>query len=182
MIKPGTWYLYELPNPNVGNYSPTDLITAGSGSEIMVILRQPDFDFTRQVVVSGPLTQRLVPARAMRLSAIRGGLHVSGKSVGTSLVILPQQFSHCLRARDSRVRFVRANLMMAGLIFSGDIDTDILFDYGMFSPACRHADLVDLTQLDLKIDLRMPHLVGDRSFPDWAGVKARLSAAISAIQ
>jgi hypothetical protein len=180
--QPGTWYLYELPNPNVGNYSPTDVIVAGSGSEIMAILRQPDFDFTRQVVVSGPLTQRLVPAREMRLSAIRGGLHVSGKSVGTSLVILPQQFSHCLRARDSRARFVRANLMMAGLIFSGDIDTDILFDYGIFSPACRHADLVDLTQLDLKIDLRMPHLVGDRSFPDWEGVKARLAAAISAIQ
>jgi hypothetical protein len=180
--QPGTWYLYELPNPNVGNYSPTDVIAARSGLEIMAILRQPDFDFTRQVVVSGPLTQRLVPARDMRLSAIRGGLHVSGKSVGTSLVILPQQFSHCLRTRDSRVRFVRANLMMAGLIFSGDMDTDILFDYGMFSPACRHADLVDLKQLDLKIDLRMAHLVGDRIFPDWDGVKARLSAAVSAIQ
>jgi len=180
--QPGTWYLYELPNPNVGNYSPTDVIAARSGSGIMAILRKPGFDFTRQVVVSGPLTQTLVPARDMRLSAIRGGLHVSGKSVGTSLVILPQQFSHCLRARDSRVRFVRANLMMAGLIFSGDIDTDILFDYGIFSPACRRADLVDLKQLDLKIDLRMPHLAGDRLFPEWNDVVTRLRAALDAIR
>jgi len=179
--QPGTWYLYELPNPNVGNYSPTEVITARSGSKIMAILRQPDFDFTRQAVVSAPLTQTLVPASEMRLSAIRGGLHVSGKSDGTSLVILPQQFSHCLRARDSRVRFVRANLMMAGLIFSGDIDTDILFDYGIFSPECRHADLVDLKQLDLKIDLRMP-LAGDRLFPEWNDVVTRLRAALDAIR
>ena len=180
--QPGTWYLYELPNPNVGNYSPTEVIAARSGSEIMAILRLPGFDFTRQVIVSDPLTQTLVPAREMRLSAIRGGLHVSGKSVGTSLVILPQQFSHCLRAHDSRVRFVRANLMMAGLIFSGDIDTDILFDYGIFSPACRRADLVDLKQLDLKIDLRMPHLAGDRLFPEWNDVVTRLRAALDAIR
>jgi len=180
--QPGTWYLYELPNPNVGNYSPTDVVVARSGAEIMAILRQADFDFTRQVVVSGPLTQTLVPARDMRLSAIRGGLHVSGKSVGTSLVILPQQFSHCLRAHDSRVRFVRANLMMAGLIFSGDIDTDILFDFGIFSPACRRADLADLKQLGLKIDLRMPHLAGDRLLPDWNNAGARLRAAIDAIR
>jgi len=158
------------------------VITARSGSEIMAILRQPDFDFTRQVVVASPLTQRLVPAREMRLSAIRGGLHVSGKSDGTSLVILPQQFSHCLRASDSRIRFVRANLMMAGLIFSGEMDTDILFDYGIFSPACRRVDLADLKELDLKVDLRMPHLAGNRLFPDWEEIKARLGVGVTAIQ
>jgi hypothetical protein len=72
--------------------------------------------------------------------------------------------------------------MMAGLIFSGDIDTDILFDYSMFSPACRYADLVDLKQLDLKIDLRMPHLAGNRLLPDWEEIKNRLVVAVSAIQ
>jgi hypothetical protein len=66
--QPGIWYLYEVPNPNVGNYSPTDVIAGRSGSEIMAILRQPDFDFTRQAVVSGPLTQTLVPASEMRAS------------------------------------------------------------------------------------------------------------------
>ncbi|MFL5097721.1 MAG: hypothetical protein ACJ8ES_20635 [Xanthobacteraceae bacterium] len=148
----------------------------------MAILRQPDFDFTKQAVVSAPLTQPLTPAREMRLSIIRGGLHVSGKSDGTSLVILPQQFSYCLRARDSRVRLMRTNLMMAGMIFSGDVDTEILFDYGLFSPACRRADLADLKQLDLKIDQRMPHLMDDRLLPDWNGVVARLRAALNAIR
>jgi hypothetical protein len=44
------------------------------------------------------------------------------------------------------------------------------------------ADLVDLKQLDLKIDLRMPHLAGDRLFPEWNDVVTRLRAALDAIR
>jgi len=80
------------------------------------------------------------------------------------------------------VRFVRANLMMTGMIFSGTVDSDIHFDYGVFSPGCRRIDLADTKRLDLKIDLRMPHLTGDRVFPDWNGVRARLRSAANAIQ
>jgi hypothetical protein len=39
-----------------------------------------------------------------------------------------------------------------------------------------------MRRLGLTIDLRMPHLAGDQVFPDWDGVKAKLSAAVSAIQ
>jgi hypothetical protein len=87
----------------------------------------------------------------MKLSLVRGGLHVSGHSEGTSLVVLPQQFSNCLRAHDSRVRLVRANLIMTSMIFSGAVDTDISFDYGIFSPGCRRADLADMRQLGIKL-------------------------------
>jgi hypothetical protein len=71
-----------------------------------------------------------------------------------------------VRARDSRVRIVRADLMMTGVIFSGEIDTDILFDYGMFTPGCRWIDLADLKHLQMKIDLRMPHLAEQPLVPD----------------
>jgi hypothetical protein len=148
----------------------------------MRLLASPNFDFSRQAVIESEIGAPLVPARDMRMLRIRGGVHVSGKSNGTSLVILPQQFTHCLRARDQRVRLVRADLMMTGVIFSGDLDTDILFDYGIFSPRCRRADLADVRRLGMTIDLRMPHLVGDRVFPDWEEVKAKLGAAVSAIQ
>jgi hypothetical protein len=47
------------------------------------------------------------------------------------------------------------------VIFSGEIDTDILFGYGVFSPGCRWMDLADLRRLQMKIDLRMPHLAGE---------------------
>ena len=131
------------------------------------MMREEQFDFAKQVVLSAPVREPLVAARDMRLSLIRGGLHVSGTSDGTSLVVLPQQFSNCLRARDNRVRIVRADLMMTGVIFSGEIDTDILFDYGIFTPRCRWIDLADLKRLQMKIDLRMPHLAGRPLVPDW---------------
>jgi hypothetical protein len=93
----------------------------------------------------------LVPAQNVRISVVRGGLHVSAQSDGTSLLLLPQQFSHCLRAHDNRVRLVRANLIMTGLIFSGRVDTDISFDYGILSPRCRRADFADVERLQIKL-------------------------------
>jgi hypothetical protein len=78
----GLWYVYELPHPNVGNYSPTEVKTASSGTEIGAMMGEPSFDFTRQVVLSAEISQRLVPAREMRFSLIRGGWHVSGRSDG----------------------------------------------------------------------------------------------------
>jgi hypothetical protein len=180
--EPAVWNVYELPHPNVGDYSPTEVLTARSGTEIMAILGRPDFDFTRQAVLSTAIAEELVPARDMRMLRIRGGLHVSGRSEGTSLVLLPQQFSNCLRARDDRVRLVRANLMMTGVIFSGDLDSDILFDYGIFTPACRAADIADGRRLELKIDLRMAHLSGDQLFPDWSGAVAKIRTIAGSIK
>lgn len=177
---PGFWYVYELPHPNVGNYTPTEVIVATSADDTMVVIKRPSFDFMKQVVLLKDVGTPLVPAHDMRLSPIRGGWHVTGKSDGTSLVVLPQQFSHCLRAHDPNVRLVRADLLISGLIFSGEVDTDILFDYGMFSQWCRRADLAELHEIDLKIDLRMQHLTGDR-FPNWAGAVTRLRAAVAAL-
>jgi hypothetical protein len=180
--EPAVWNVYELPHPNVGDYSPTEVLTARSGTDIMAILGRPDFDFTRQAVLPTAIAEKLVPARDMRMLPIRGGLHVSGRSDGTSLVVLPQQFSNCLRARDNRVRLVRTNLMMTGVIFSGDLDTDILFDYGILTPACRAADIADIRRLELKIDLRMAHLSGDRLFPDWSGAMAKIGKIAGSIK
>jgi hypothetical protein len=174
---PAEWQIYELPDPNVGNYSPTEIVLAGSAAEIIAGLANTDFDFRRQVILSagqGPL----VAARDMRLTMNRGGgFHISGHSDGTSLVILPQQFTNCLKASDSRVRIVRANLMWTGVVFSGDIDTDIWFGYGMFSPGCRRDDLADMRRLGLA--LPAPAKAAEVSRGD---TMTRLRAAIAAVQ
>jgi hypothetical protein len=148
---PGSWVIHEIPDTNVGNYSPTEVTIGRSAAEIIAALGAPNFDFTRQAVLSTEMRDHLVPARDMKLSVIRGGLHVSGRSDGTSLVVLPLQYSHCLRAHDGQARLVRANLIMTGIIFSGAIDTDISFDYGIFSPACRRGDFADMKQLGIKL-------------------------------
>jgi hypothetical protein len=166
----------------VGNYSPAQMLTAETGVAAAAIMIQPDFDFTRQAVLSTAIDKSLVPARNTQLSVIRGGLHVSGHSDGTSLVVLPQQFSHCLRARDGSVRLVRANLMMTGVIFSGEIDTDIIFDYGLFTPRCRWADISDIKKLEMQIDARAVPLSGEGLFPNWEVSMSKLRAAASAIK
>jgi hypothetical protein len=149
----GFWHVYEFPRPNVGDYSPTELVTADSGAEMLEFMRRPDFDFTRKAVVGspGPSLGPLVPAHDMRLTVIRGGLHVAGRSDGMSLVVLPQQFSHCLKPRDPNVRLIRADFLLTGMIFSGSVSTDIQFDYGIFSPTCRRRDLADVKALGMTI-------------------------------
>jgi hypothetical protein len=176
------WHVYEVPHPNLGDYSPTIEMTAETGAAAAATMIQPNFDFTSQVVLSTATGKSLVPARTMQMSLIRGGLHVSGHTNGTSLVVLPQQFSHCLRARDPSVRLVRANLMMTGVIFSGEIDTDIIFDYGLFTPRCRWADISDVKKLKMQIDTRRVPLSGEGLFPNWETSVAKLRAAASAIK
>src|SRR5262249_22746601 len=161
---------------------PTKVMTATSAPEMVAAMRAEQFDFKRHVVLPAAPSATLVPADDMRLSPIRGGFHLSGHSSGTSLVVLPLQFSNCLRARDERVRIVRADLLMTGLIFSGAVDTDILFDYGIFTPGCRRADLADVRGLQMSIESRMPHLSGDRLLPDWSAIVAKLREAASAIK
>jgi hypothetical protein len=48
------------------------------------------------------------------LWAQAGGFPITGTAIGTSLVILPQQFTNCLKTSDHRVRSVRANLLWTG--------------------------------------------------------------------
>jgi hypothetical protein len=176
------WNVYEIPHANLGDYSPTIAMTAETGAMAAAMMAQPDFDFTKQVVLSTAIDKSLVPARNMQMSLIRGGLHVSGHTDGTSLVVLPQQFSHCLRARDGSVRLVRANLLMTGAIFSGEIDTDIIFDYGVFTPRCRWADISDIKKLKMQIDARAVPLSDEGLFPNWEGLMGKLRAAASAIK
>jgi hypothetical protein len=179
---PGLWDIYEFPHPNVGDYTPTEMVIATSAADMVAAMRSENFDFTRQVVLSEAQGQSLVPARDMRLSLIPGGFHLFGHTNGTSLVALPQQFSHCLRARDDRVLIVRADLLRAGLIFSGDVDTDILFDYGIFRPGCWRGDLADVRRLEVKIESRVSRLSGDRLFLDWNGTVAKIRAAVQSLK
>jgi hypothetical protein len=172
----GKWEAYELPAPNFGNYSPTHIVPADSAAEIIARLGDADFDFRRDVVVTG-VAEPLVPARETRLSIMRGGLHFSGESAGTSLVLLPQQFFNCLRSSDENVRIVRANLTSAALLFSGKVETDISLRYGLFSPACRRDDLADLKRLSIVLSGS-----ANNTKHDWQSIKDRLHAAITAIK
>jgi hypothetical protein len=65
---PGLWQIYELPRPNVGDYSPTELVTAALAPDMVAAMRVENFDFTKQVVLSVPPPETLVPARDVQLT------------------------------------------------------------------------------------------------------------------
>jgi hypothetical protein len=58
----------------------------------------------------------------------------------------------------------------------------VIFDYGIFTPGCRWADLSDMHRLQMQIDLRMPHLEGDRLFVDWTTTMTKLRAIAKAMK
>jgi hypothetical protein len=109
------------------------------------------FDYRNDVVVSEDLSEPLVPVRELSLSFERGRARVQAISDGTSLALLPLQYSHCLHLSDPKSRLVRADLAMAGLVFNGHLDTVITDDFGLFTPSCRALDNADISQLKMAI-------------------------------
>ena len=180
----GIWHVYELPQPNVGDYSPTEVVTADSGAEMLEIMRRSDFDFARKAVVGsrGANLGPLVTAHDMQFTVIRGGLYVAGRSDGMSLVVLPQQFSHCLKPRDPNVRLIRADFLLTGMIFSGSVSTDIRFDYGIFSPACRRRDLADVKALAMTISEASAQVPTTSVVLDWQRLRRKIRAIGASIK
>jgi hypothetical protein len=65
---------------------------------------------------------QLVPGRFKEIRVFRDRLVVVGESTGTSLLVLPIEFSHCLDvsiATGSGARVLRANINQTALLFSG---------------------------------------------------------------
>jgi hypothetical protein len=68
--EPPVWQIYELHRPYVGDFSPTEIVTARTAEEVMAALARPNFDFSRQVVLESEIGPPLTPARdACRASA-----------------------------------------------------------------------------------------------------------------
>jgi len=146
------WYLREVLGANLGQYSPTEPLPAKSAAEA-VSLMDGGMDFRRQVVVSpGESLPPLVSATHGAFSYDKGRIRISAAAPGHALILLPVQFSHCLRIVGSKpgVRLIRANLAMTGVLFEGSAELEVAFDFGFFSPRCRLADLADLETLGLK--------------------------------
>ncbi|MCH9051419.1 MAG: hypothetical protein IIA72_10095 [Proteobacteria bacterium] len=149
-------YLYELPDPNLGTYSPTRTFLARDAGEALARMAAETTDFRREAVVHVALPGDLVPATSSGMWVHRGYLEVRARSPGRSIVVLPVEFSRCLdfewrspRTGDARV--FRANLNQTGVLFSGVLEGTITFRYGPFhNRNCRLEDARDAERLDLR--------------------------------
>ena len=141
-------YLYEVAQPNLGNYSPVSVVGQADALEALERLADPNFNPAFQVVLDvQPPPGNLVQATNARMVFEGARLHVSAESGGRSLLVLPLQFSHCLTLesdRQTQTRLVRADLVETGVIFEGRLDARIELRTGPFlHPLCRFDDSAD---------------------------------------
>lgn len=146
--------LYEMAEPNLGNYSPTEIVTAKDAKETLAMMKRPDFDGKRMVVTDADLRGNFTPARDASMTLIDGGLLIQATSDGDSILVLPVQYSHCwvseAQRQDTGVTFFRANMMQLGVRFSGRLSAEIKYRFAPFWHShCRVEDARDAERLNM---------------------------------
>lgn len=148
--------LYALPSTNLGNYSPTKQVVAATARETVRVMSAPDFSPEHSVALFKRLDCDLVPSESHSLTWEKSSIRVKASSNGNSLLVLPVQFSNCLKiepvenSNNGSSELVRADLNLTGVVFSGQIDARITFTCGLFSsPLCRLADYNDFRGMEL---------------------------------
>lgn len=139
-------FLYELEGANTAGlrpYRPTQFVNSddfwralSSGSF------DPNVDFWN---MQFPESSSLTPASSSEITVVKGGIRVRAASTGTSIIILPLEYSYCLvldsGQPDTEQRLFMANMGATGVRFSGRLDATIVYRYGPFEqPLCRWRD------------------------------------------
>jgi hypothetical protein len=140
-------YVYSIPAANLAGYAVTQTRRAANAQEAIVLLADPSLDpRTVAVLHTAEELPPLVPVLTSSLVAERGGYRIEAASSGTSLLVLPVEYSHCLRTRLTGAagapppRLLRANLAMAAVLFTGNVQGRLLLRYGPWSSGCRIED------------------------------------------
>ena len=139
-------YLYSVPDPNLAGYSVMRIRRATDAQAAINLLADPSLDPRKVAVLTdGVEVPALVPARRSVLVVERGGYRIEADTPGTSLLVLPLEYSHCLSADlatsgPTQPRLLRANLAMAAILFSGEVKGTLKLRYGPLSSSCRIED------------------------------------------
>jgi hypothetical protein len=145
-------YMYRIVGANVGDFSPTKMIYASNAAQIVDHLQAPDFDGRKVAIAEEQIAGNLVQAESVVVSLHKGPrLHVEAHSSGTSLLVLPFEFSYCLDVQGTGLdRLIPINLAQIGLIIRGSALLDISYRYGLISgTSCRNEDRRRIDKLRL---------------------------------
>jgi hypothetical protein len=139
-------YIYPIPGANVAGYSVTQVQRAADAQGAITWLADPSVDLRSAAVLTTPEDlPPLVPVSRSSLIVERGGYRITAESSGTSLLVLPVEYSRCLRAKLTTTgrtppRLVRANLTLAAVLFTGRVEGTLRLRYGPLSSGCRIDD------------------------------------------
>jgi len=94
----------------------------------------------------------LVPGISSEMRVFRDRLVVTAESAGTSLLVLPVEFSQCWEvslAAGANGRLLRANVNQTGLLFSGRTKVELRYRFSPWHFRCRFDDIADARKLEL---------------------------------
>jgi hypothetical protein len=140
-----------LPGVSTAGYWSTRPMQASSARQAMRWLaseKTSDAD----AAIYEPAVPGLVPGGSSEIRVFRDRLVVIAESAGTSLLVLPVEFSHCWDmslAGGSNGRLLRANVNQAGLLFSGRTKVELRYLFSPWHFRCRFRDIADARMLDV---------------------------------
>jgi hypothetical protein len=147
-------YLYEIVGVNLGQFSPIETKLAPDANQALGYLADGKTALDRTVVVGEQLQGPLTEAKLELFTIDRDRYHVRASSAGRSILLLPIEFSRCLKISDAAggaPRLFRADLMLTGVLFEREIDAQISFHTGPFhNPGCRLEDLADSNSMKMR--------------------------------
>jgi hypothetical protein len=152
--------LYELQGSNLGTYSPVNVLMVRSSRSALVEMSRADFDPRRDVVVTDTLPGKLVPITSSTITVATDGLHISARSRGKSLLLLPFEYSRCLDVKQETIggiqaRVLRANLVETGLLFDQQVEATLTYVTGLLHhSSCRIDDSRDVDALGMGHEVR----------------------------
>jgi hypothetical protein len=149
-----TVHLYELVDANLATFSPTEPVrVAHDAAAILSAVSENSAVLDRKVFVTLPLEGSFVPIDSSSMRLMRDGYRILAQSKGRSLLLLPIQYSRCLKVVNrspGRVspQVIRANFIQTAVLFDLVLDAQIEFDFGLFGKAsCRLEDAAELAAL-----------------------------------
>jgi hypothetical protein len=141
--------LYEIKGANVGQFSPTQLVSVADYSAAVTAVRNGS-DLENRAVLLGPPERQAALVRTSRaqLVAVSDGYRFTAVAPGTALAVLPVQFSHCWKLENTNAisapRILRANIVQTGIFFKDNVDIRLRFDFEPWKASCRLQDASDL--------------------------------------
>ena len=146
------FYFVELIQANLGQFSPLNQnIIPNFDSEKQFrdstqMMLENDF-YVKRDITDGV---SLVKAKDAKIVYKNSQYIIDAQSEGTSIIILPIEFSHCYQVKNfesnSSVTFFEANWGLIGLKFEKRLDISLTYYNGLFSsPACKLSKTVDIS-------------------------------------
>jgi|688.fasta_scaffold66400_4 hypothetical protein len=141
---------YILENTNIRGYFVNTVINNFPGSKQQKVAKVTELLRSRRAaLIEGELVDRapqdLSLGKWSRVTYLSAGFRVEAKGEGNSLLLLPFEYSSCLKIKENtshrKLAIGPTNLLQTGVVFDRKLDIEIKFTTGIFvNPFCRLED------------------------------------------